>query len=177
MTVISKKIVLLKGDGVGPEVVGEAVKALLVMNEFTSKTNISLEFDNHLIGGCAIDEAGSALPDSTLDACRKCDAILLGAVGGPQWPRPGSDLRPEQGLLKIRKELGLYANIRPCFFPGTSLVSQSPLRPEIVSGALLWKQLLIINLNYRRQVYCCSRAHWWYLFRREGRGKRSRCCS
>lgn len=135
----TKNIILLNGDGVGPEVVGEAVKALHVFNEFSAKTNLKLEFSDHLIGGCAIDKTGVPLPDSTLDACRKADAILLGAVGGPQWPRPATaenptPARPEQGLLKIRKELGLYANIRPCFFPGASLVSQSPLRPEIVSG-------------------------------------------
>jgi 3-isopropylmalate dehydrogenase len=137
MTQTTKRIVLLHGDGVGPEVVTEAHKALLVLNEFQQKTGIQLEFESHLIGGCAIDKTGNPLPQETLEACRKSDAILLGAVGGPQWPKPKTaenpnPARPEQGLLAIRKELDLFANIRPCFFPGDSLVERSPLKQEIV---------------------------------------------
>ncbi|KAJ3268953.1 3-isopropylmalate dehydrogenase [Terramyces sp. JEL0728] len=124
-----KNIILLPGDGVGPEVVAEAQKVLNLIP--------GLVFTTHLIGGSAIDASGDPLPDTTLEACRKADAILLGAVGGPQWPRPATKenptpARPEQGLLKIRKELDLFANIRPCFFPGTTLIDHSPLRPEVV---------------------------------------------
>ena len=117
---------LLPGDGVGPECVNEAVKVL--------KNFPGLEFETRLIGGCAIDAEGSALSDDTIETCKQADGILLGAVGGPQWPRNGSTERPEQGLLKIRKELGLYANIRPCFFPGESLINYSPLRESVVKG-------------------------------------------
>lgn len=132
----SKNIVLLNGDGVGPEVIAEAVKVLQVLN---TKAGFDLVFSHHLIGGCAIDATGYPLPPSTLAACRASDAILLGAVGGPQWPRPATEStpkprRPEEGLLEIRKELDLFANIRPCFFPGKSLIDHSPLRPEVVKG-------------------------------------------
>ena len=120
------KVVLLPGDGVGPECVAEAVK---VLQNFGG-----LEFETRLIGGCAIDGEGSALSDETILKCKQADGILLGAVGGPQWPSPGKTERPEQGLLKIRKELGLYANIRPCFFPGETLISYSPLKESVVQG-------------------------------------------
>jgi 3-isopropylmalate dehydrogenase len=123
-------IVLLEGDGVGPECVAEARKILECVNEKTK----NIVFENHLLGGCAIDKENDPFPLSTLEACKKADAILLGAVGGPQWPRTPDGKRPEQGLLAIRKELDLFANIRPCFFPGDSLVDHSPLRPEIVNG-------------------------------------------
>ena len=118
------KIVLLPGDGVGPECVAEAVK---VLQNFSG-----LSFETCLIGGSAIDAQGTSLTDETIQKCKQADGILLGAVGGPQWPRAGSTERPEQGLLKIRKELGLYANIRPCYFPGDSLIHYSPLKEEIV---------------------------------------------
>jgi 3-isopropylmalate dehydrogenase len=128
------KIVLLNGDGVGPEVVLEARKSLEILNSFTQKHLKSLVFEEKLIGGCAIDVKGNPLPQDTLEACRNAHAILLGAVGGPKWPSKTNPQRPEQGLLKIRKELDLFANIRPCFFPAKSLVERSPLRPEIVEG-------------------------------------------
>lgn len=131
---MSFKIILLNGDGVGPEVVREAQKCLQVLNEFTAKTGKTLEFQHKEIGGCAIDSCDNPLPDETLEACRNAHAILLGAVGGPKWPSNTNPKRPEQGLLKIRKELDLFANIRPCFFPAKSLVDRSPLRPEIVKG-------------------------------------------
>ncbi|KAI8895747.1 Isopropylmalate dehydrogenase-like domain-containing protein [Globomyces pollinis-pini] len=126
----SKKIVLLHGDGIGPEIVSEACKVLSILNDHSSSTGVSLVFENHLIGGAAIDATGDPLPDKTLVACKNADAILLGAVGGPKWTNP----RPEQGLLKIRKELNLYANIRPCFFPANSLLEHSPLKSDIVKG-------------------------------------------
>ncbi|KAJ3414501.1 3-isopropylmalate dehydrogenase [Chytridiales sp. JEL 0842] len=126
------KIVLLPGDGVGPEVVAEAKKVLQAIDS-------SIQFQEALIGGCAIDATGNPLPDETLQACRSASAILLGAVGGPQWPKPLANgtmgPRPEQGLLAIRKALDLFANIRPCFFPSQSLIPLSPLKSEKVQGA------------------------------------------
>ncbi len=123
-------IVLLPGDGIGPEVVAEGRKVLEAVagaygHEFT--------FEEHLMGGCAIDAAGTALPDETLTACREADAMLLGAVGGPQWDDPTAPVRPEQGLLAIRSGLGLFANLRPVrVFP--QLIEASPLRPERLEG-------------------------------------------
>ncbi|HUQ71606.1 MAG TPA: 3-isopropylmalate dehydrogenase, partial [Planctomycetaceae bacterium] len=124
------KIVLLPGDGIGPEVTAEAVRVLqAVAQRFGHQFTTS----SHLIGGCAIDALGTALPDDTLAAAKDSQAILLGAVGGPKWDSPTAKVRPEQGLLKIRKELGLFANLRPIsVVPG--LVELSPLKPEIVSG-------------------------------------------
>jgi 3-isopropylmalate dehydrogenase len=128
MTNQTYKIILLEGDGVGPECVQEAKKILELINTKTK----NLEFENHLLGGCAIDALQNPFPDKTRDACKKSDAILLGAVGGPKWA--DSKTRPEQGLLAIRKELDLFANIRPCYFPGDTLIDHSPLRKEIVQG-------------------------------------------
>lgn len=113
MTMKTFNIILLPGDGVGPEVVSQAHRMLALLNTFSPSSGATLAFATHLIGGCAIDAAGSPLPADTLDACRRSDAILLGAVGGPQWPRPATALvphppRPEQGLLAIRKELDLF---------------------------------------------------------------------
>ena len=128
-------IVLLPGDGVGPEVVAEAQQVLEMVSGIRSAvTGVELRMETHLMGGCAIDAAGSPLPDATLAACKTASAILLGAVGGPQWPRSPSGARPEQGLLELRKALDLYANIRPCKFPGKSLVDQSPLKRQIVQN-------------------------------------------
>lgn len=133
-------IVLLPGDGIGPEIVAEARKVLELVTSLRSKaTGLNLQFKEELIGGAAIDATGSPLPDKTLNACKNAAAILLGAVGGPQWPRPATPEnpnppRPEQGLLKLRKELDLFANIRPCIFPGKSLLKHSPLKEEVVSG-------------------------------------------
>jgi 3-isopropylmalate dehydrogenase len=128
--VSSSKIILLPGDGIGPEVVAEARRVLDVV---TKKFKADFQYETHLIGGCAIDAHGTALPDSTLEACRKADAILLGAVGGPKWDDPTAKVRPEQGLLKIRKELGLYANLRP-IKPSPSLIDSSPLKRHIIEG-------------------------------------------
>lgn len=129
-----KHIVLLPGDGVGPEVIQQAKRVL----EAVAKTNTNIEFtfSSHLIGGCALDSAGTALPKETLDACKNAAAVMLGAVGGPQWPRAGakSDERPEQGLLALRKGLDLFANIRPCLFPGKTLMEHSPLKSHIIEG-------------------------------------------
>ncbi len=104
-----------------------------ILLAIAKKFGHSFRFTSHLIGGCAIDQCGNALPDETLAACRTADAVLLGAVGGPKWDDPNAKTRPEAGLLKIRKELGLFANLRPIFV-SPHLVSASPLKTEIVSG-------------------------------------------
>ncbi len=124
------KIVLLPGDGIGPEVVLEGQKAL---NAVARKFGHRFEFETCLIGGCAIDATGSALPDATTAACKSSQAILLGAVGGPKWDDPRAKTRPEAGLLKIRKELQLFANVRPVKAYDV-LVDASPLKRAIVEG-------------------------------------------
>ena len=124
------KITLLPGDGIGPEVVS-AGRA--VLETVAAKYNHAFSFDEHLIGGCSIDEHGTALTSETLAACRAADAILLGAVGGPKWDDPMASVRPEQGLLGLRKGLGLFANLRPVR-PHAELLDASPLRPERLQG-------------------------------------------
>jgi 3-isopropylmalate dehydrogenase len=124
------KIVLLPGDGIGPEVVAEGQKAL---NAVARKFGHRFEFETCLIGGCAIDATGSALPDPTTAACKASNAVLLGAVGGPKWDDPRAKTRPEAGLLKIRKELQLFANVRPVKAYDV-LVDASPLKRDIVAG-------------------------------------------
>ncbi|HEX4463182.1 MAG TPA: 3-isopropylmalate dehydrogenase [Solirubrobacterales bacterium] len=120
------RIVLLAGDGIGPEIVGAARRLLEVLGEF--------EFEEQLMGGCSIDAHGTALTDQVLAACRGADAVLLGAVGGPKWDTTDPDApRPEQGLLGLRKGMGLYANLRPVR-PSPALVGASPLRPERIAG-------------------------------------------
>ncbi|CCK73408.1 3-isopropylmalate dehydrogenase NDAI_0G04230 [Naumovozyma dairenensis CBS 421] len=126
----TKKIVVLPGDHVGEEITAEAVKVLKAIAEVDN--SINFDFQYHLIGGAAIDATGVPLPDEALEASKNSDAVLLGAVGGPKWGTGA--VRPEQGLLKIRKELGLYANLRPCNFASESLLGLSPLRPEIAKG-------------------------------------------
>jgi 3-isopropylmalate dehydrogenase len=127
---MSKHIVVLAGDGIGPEIVGEAVKVLAAVNE---KFGLGMTWENQLLGGAAIDAHGVPLPDVTLEAARKADAVLLGAVGGPKWDSIERSIRPERGLLKIRSELNLFANLRPAIlYP--QLASASSLKPEIVAG-------------------------------------------
>ena len=124
------KIVTLPGDGIGPEVVAEGVKAL---QSVAARYGHRFTFEERLIGGCAMDATGEPLPEATLQACRQADAILLGAVGGPRWADPTARVRPEQGLLGLRKGLELYANLRPVqVFP--MLQNASPLRPERLEG-------------------------------------------
>ena len=121
-------IVAFPGDGVGPEVVAEAIKVLTAV---ASSNGITLQVEEAAIGGAAIDQHGTPLRDEDIDRCREADAALLGAVGGPKWD--GAKLRPESGLLKIRKALGLFANLRPVtVFP--ALAHASPLKPEFVAG-------------------------------------------
>jgi len=127
----SFKVVILAGDGIGPEVVSEATKVLEVVAETASDFELVLE--PHDFGGCAIDKLGVPLPDDTLNACKTADAILMGSIGGPKWG-VNSKVRPEQGLLSLRKALGLYANIRPANFASDSLVDNSPLKPTVAQG-------------------------------------------
>ena len=124
------KVTLLPGDGIGPEIV-DATRQVLETVE--RKFGHSFAFSTHLIGGIAIDETGVPLPDDTIVACRSADAVLLGAVGGPKWDDPTAAVRPEQGLLGMRKALKLFANVRPVkLFRG--LEAASPLRPERLRG-------------------------------------------
>ena len=102
--------VTLPGDGIGPEVTSEAIR---VLSTVADQSGHVFSFEEQLIGGAAIDDGGQALPEETISACRRSDAVLLGAVGGPRWDVPGAAVRPEQGLLGIRSELGLFANLRP----------------------------------------------------------------
>lgn len=127
---MNKKILILPGDGIGPEIIAEAVKVLNLANE---KFNLGLETVEGELGGAAIDKHGVPLADSTLELAREVDAVLLGAVGGPKWDTIEKSIRPERGLLKIRSELGLFANLRPAIlYP--QLADASSLKPEVVSG-------------------------------------------
>jgi len=124
------KITLLPGDGIGPEIV-DATRQ--VLDAVAHKSGHAFAFSTHLIGGIAIDETGVALPDDTIVACRSADAVLLGAVGGPKWDDPTAKVRPEQGLLGLRKALKLFANVRPVkLFRG--LEAASPLKAERLRG-------------------------------------------
>ncbi|KAG0330121.1 hypothetical protein BGZ99_007983 [Dissophora globulifera] len=124
-------IVLLPGDGVGPEVIAEAKRVLELVTKVRSH-KVNIVFKEELIGGASIDATGTALTDATLASCKAADAILLGAVGGPKWAT--GNPRPEQGLLALRKSLDLYANLRPCTFASDSLISHSPLKESVVKG-------------------------------------------
>jgi len=123
-------ITLLPGDGIGPEVVAEGRKVLAAV---AGQFGHTFTFTEALMGGIAIDQMGDPLPAATLDACRAADAVLLGAVGGLKWSDPGAAVRPEQGLLRLRKELGLFANLRPIKVV-PALAAASTLKPEVVSG-------------------------------------------
>ena len=124
------KILILPGDGIGTEIVDQAVK---VINSLNSNHEMGMTLINGLIGGIAYDETGSPLPDETINTAKSCDSILLGAVGGPKWEALERDLRPERGLLGIRSELDLFSNLRPAIlYP--QLASASSLKTEIVSG-------------------------------------------
>ncbi|KAK7695374.1 3-isopropylmalate dehydrogenase [Cerrena zonata] len=125
------RVVVLPGDGIGPEVVSQARKVLEVVA--ASIADVDLQLETHDFGGCAIDKYGQPLPESTLKACQEADAILMGAIGGPKWG-VNSSVRPETGLLALRKALGLYANIRPANFASDSLVENSPLKASVAQG-------------------------------------------
>jgi len=131
------RILVLPGDGVGPEVAAEAIK---VLNKTAEIHQFQLHFDYALIGGAAYDALGTPLPKETLSLCRGVDAVLLGAIGGPKWDQLSSTLRPEAALLGIRAHLGLYANLRPARV-SASLINASPLKREVVEGV----DLLIVR--------------------------------
>lgn len=125
-----KKIAVIAGDGIGPEVVAEAIK---VMKKTEDLFGYRFEFEEGLFGGIAIDEKGTPLPEETLEMCKRADAVLLGAVGGPKWDNNEGHLRPESGLLGLRKELGLFSNIRPAIIFDV-LKDASTLKPEVLEG-------------------------------------------
>lgn len=126
----AQQVLILPGDGIGPEIVGEARKVLEKLNQLMG---LNLHFSEALLGGCATDAAGRPLPEATLEKAGSSDAILLGAVGGPKWDAIERSLRPEQGLLQLRSGLDLFANIRPALlYP--QLSAASSLKEEIVSG-------------------------------------------
>ena len=123
-------IVVLPGDGIGPEIIAAT---LPVLEAVAARHGHTFAFEEHDIGGIAIDRHGVPLPDTTLEAARKADAILLGAVGGPKWSDPNAKVRPEQGLLAIRKGLGLFANLRPTK-PHPAALGASPIKSHLLEG-------------------------------------------
>lgn len=123
-------IVLLPGDGIGPEVVAQATR---VLDAVAARSGHTFQYKQHKIGGCAIDEYGTALTDEALAACKSADAVLLGAVGGPKWDNPTAPVRPEQGLLALRKGMGVFANLRPVRVH-PALVDASPVKPDRLMG-------------------------------------------
>ena len=127
---MNANIVLIPGDGIGPEIIEEG---RLTLVEVAQRFGHTFRFSTQLLGGAAIDACGTALPDMTLAACRSSDAVLLGAVGGPKWDDPRAAVRPEQGLLGLRRGLGLYANLRPVR-PHPSLFDKSPLKSDRLDG-------------------------------------------
>mgnify|MGYP004678462867 FL=1 len=131
-------IAVIPGDGIGPEVINEAIK---VLDAVGSKYGHEFNYTQVLAGGAAIDAAGECLPQETIDIAKKSDAVLLGAVGGPKWDSLPGDKRPERALLGIRKELGLFANLRPAIM-FDELKDSCPIRPEKVEGGL---DLLVVR--------------------------------
>ena len=140
-------LAVLPGDGIGPEVIAEGIKVLQAINKrFGHEFNLNY----NMVGGAAIDKTGKALPPDTLKVCKKCDAVLLGAVGGPKWDDPKVKVHPEDGLLALRKGLRLFANLRPVkvFSP---LVDSTNLKPEIIKGVdLIFVRELTGGLYFAR---------------------------
>lgn len=135
---MKKVITVLKGDGIGPEIVDEALKVLGKVGE---KFNHEFEYKYVDIGGCSIDKYGVPITDEGMAECKNCDSVLLGAVGGPKWDNCPPAIRPEKALLAVRSELGLFANLRPTkLFP--QLADASPLKPSIVGDGI---DLLIVR--------------------------------
>ncbi|GAO13139.1 uncharacterized protein UV8b_03535 [Ustilaginoidea virens] len=124
-------IVVFRGDHCGPEVVAEAVKVLNALQQHRPSVG-KFVLNEQLLGGCSIDATGSPLTDEALNAAKSADAVILGAIGGPEWGTGA--VRPEQGLLRLRKEMGTYGNLRPCFFASEALVDSSPLKAEVCRG-------------------------------------------
>ena len=143
-------IAVLPGDGIGPEVVGQATELLAVI---ARKHGHAFEFVEGIIGGIAIDETGNPLPPKTVAICEAADAILLGAVGGPKWSDPTASVQPERGLLELRQRFGLFANLRPVK-TYAALVEHAPLRAELLA---------------RRRHSICARAGQRHLFWRPAR--------
>ncbi|MBP9503173.1 MAG: 3-isopropylmalate dehydrogenase [Candidatus Promineofilum sp.] len=127
---MNRTITLLPGDGIGPEIMAEGRR---VLDTVATRFGHTFTFHEGLIGGCAIDATGTALPEETLGLCLNSDAVLLAAVGGPKWSDPQAPVRPEQGLLGLRRAMGVFANLRPVVVPD-ALADASPLRPERVRG-------------------------------------------
>lgn len=145
-------ITVLKGDGIGQDIVAEAMNVLEAVGK---KYNHKFNFNEKLVGGAALDACGVPLPDDTLEACKNCDSILLGAVGGPKWDNLPSNMRPEAGaLLRLRKELGLYANLRPAIIH-KALSSASPIKPEIIGDSL---DILVVR-ELTGGIYFGERGH------------------
>ena len=126
----SYKIGVIKGDGIGPEIIDEAIK---VLDAVSVAQGFNLKYEEMLLGGAAIDEAGVPLPDETIQGVKKCDAVLFGAIGGPKWDTLERHLRPETGLLGLRKEMGTFANLRPAMVYD-ELVNASSLKAEVIQG-------------------------------------------
>ncbi|KAL1650699.1 3-isopropylmalate dehydrogenase [Diplodia intermedia] len=126
----SFNIVVFAGDHCGPEVTAEGIKVLEAIQK--EKPDVKFNFQHHLLGGASIDATGEPLTDEALAAAKNADAVLLGAIGGPKWGT--GKVRPEQGILKLRKEMGTFGNLRPCFFASESLVEYSPLKAEVCRG-------------------------------------------
>ncbi len=126
----SYKIGVIRGDGIGPEIIDEAIK---VLDAVSVTQGFNLKYEEMLLGGAAIDETGVPLPEETIQGVKKCDAVLFGAIGGPKWDTLERHLRPETGLLGLRKEMGTFANLRPAMVYD-ELVNASSLKPEVIKG-------------------------------------------
>ena len=142
-------IAVIPGDGIGPEIVDATVQ---VLNAVAAKSGNRFDYEYVLAGGCAIDKFGTPLPEETLEKCKKADAVLLGAVGGPKWDDPNAKVRPEQALLGLRGGLGLYCNLRPAVLYAP-LRNASPLKDSIIGDG--------INIQIVREltggIYCGER--------------------
>lgn len=135
---MKKNITVLRGDGIGPEIVNEAIK---VLDKIAEKYGHEFVYTDVLMGGCSIDEYGVPITDDGIEKCKSSDSVLLGAVGGPKWDNVDPSIRPEKALLKVRKELNLFANLRPTkLFP--QLADASPLKPTVVENGI---DLLIVR--------------------------------
>jgi len=128
------KIAVIKGDGIGPEIVNEAIK---VLDSVCTNEDFELSYEDYLMGGCAYDVIGTPLPDETVAGCKKSDAILFGAIGGEKWDTLDRHLRPESGLLRLRSELGVFANLRPTNV-FDELLDASTIKPEVLKGVDLF---------------------------------------
>ncbi len=126
----SYKIGVIKGDGIGPEIIDEAIK---VLDAVSVSLDFNLKYEEMLLGGSAIDETGVPLPDETIQGVKRCDAVLFGAIGGPKWDNLERHLRPESGLLGLRKEMGTFANLRPATVYD-ELINASTLKPSVIKG-------------------------------------------